>query len=191
MSATLDTTPASGPEQGYGAVSRVNHWVIATLFLAALALGLTMEFAPLDRETKFLLMDPHKAFGLSVFVYGLWRVGWRIVHGFPEPAGDDPRWQHIAAKSVHYLLLIAILAMPLSGMMMSLAAGRALDIGGVTILPALGSIEWLSGAAHAVHGFGGKLAALLVALHIGAALKHHFVDRDATLKRMITGQSAR
>lgn len=190
MAATLDATAGRAPKRVYGAISRINHWVIAALFLGALGLGLTMEFAPLERETKFALMDPHKALGIAVFLNGLWRVGWRIVRGFPAPAGDDARWQQFAAKAVHITLLFAIIAMPVSGMAMSLAAGRALDIGGVTLLPALGNIEWLAAAAHVVHGLLGKLIAAVVALHVAAALKHHFIDRDATLRRMTAGTIA-
>ena len=191
MTATTDTAPAPSPKQSYGPVSRINHWVIAVLFIGALALGLTMEFAPLERESKMALMDPHKALGVAVFVFGLWRVGWRLARGFPAPAGDDPRWQHAAAVTVHYLLLAAIIAMPASGIVMSLAGGRALDIADVTLVPALGKVEWLSAAAHTMHGVAGKLAAIIVALHFAAALKHHFIDRDATLVRMVNGSATR
>jgi len=190
MSSPSLTQDTGGPRQSYGAVSRINHWLTAALFLGALALGLTMEYAPLERETKMTLMDPHKALGVSVLLYGIWRVGWRLVRGFPAPAGDDPKWQTVAAKAVHYALLAAIIAMPLSGIAMTVFNGRPLDIAGVTLLASPGKVEWIANAAHAVHGLAGKAAAILVALHLAAALKHHFIDRDATLRRMTRDTTA-
>lgn len=175
-------------EPGYGLVSRLNHWIIAAAFLAALTLGLTLGYGDLARETSSGLRDWHKAFGLFVLLYGAWRVVWRLVQGFPPPLPGTPRWQALAAKVIHWLLLGAILAMPLSGALMGLARGRALEIWGMSLVPSFGEVPLLASAAGALHDTLGLVVAFAVALHIGAALKHHLIDRDGTLVRMLRGQ---
>lgn len=190
-----DIDRGTGPARGrdaetgrYGAVSRVNHWLVGLLFLGALGLGLTFGYADLQRETTGALMPFHQALGVSVLLLGLWRVVWRIAQGFPEPASlNEPRWQRMAAMAAHWGLLAALLLMPLSGITMTIAGGRALEIFGVVLLPSAGEIGWLDAAASWTHGTVGLVAALLVALHVAAALKHHFIDGDATLRRMTHG----
>lgn len=122
-----------------------------------------------------------------MLVYGLWRVGWRIGHGFPRPDATLPLWQERLARGVHIGLLAAIPAMPVSGVLMTIAAGRDLTVWGATLLPALGELAWLDALAHAVHSLAPPVILALLALHIGAALKHHFIDHDATLRRMTAG----
>lgn len=158
----------------YGRVSRFNHWMAAIAFMGALGLGLTMAYGGLDREAIGGLMDWHKALGVFVFAFGLWRVGWRIVHGFAAEATDTPLWQRRVARVVHILLLAAIVLMPLSGILMTVAGGRALDVWGVTLVPSIGEIEWLDALASQVHGSLGLFITAILALHILAALKHVF-----------------
>ena len=170
----------------YGLVARLNRWITAGAFLGALGLGLVMAYGGLAREQVFALMDWHKLLGVTVLFYGLWRIAWRAVEGFPEPAAQMPRWQEWMSKAVHLGLLAAIVAMPLSGVLMTVAGGRALGVWGVTLLPSPGEIVWLDAAASTVHAYAPWVVLGLLAAHIGAALKHHFLDRDATLARMIT-----
>ena len=156
----------------YGAVSRFNHWAAALGFMAALGLGLTMAYGGLARESIGGLMDWHKALGVFVLAFGLWRVGWRIVHGFTAETPDTPLWQRRVARAVHGLVLAAIVLMPLSGILMTLAGGRALDVWDVTLLPSIGRIEWLDALAGQVHGTLGLFITAVLALHILAAVKH-------------------
>lgn len=186
--ARTETTSLQDRPNAYGPVSRLNHWLTAAGFLAALTLGLVIGYGGLARETVGALMDWHKLFGVIVLGYGLWRVGWRIAQGFPAPAAPMPRWQAAISKTVHVGLLAAILAMPLSGVLMTLAGGRALDLWGVTLLPSLGEIGWLDVVAGTLHDVLPPLILVLLVLHIGATLMHHFVDRDATLVRMTSGR---
>lgn len=85
---------------------------------------------------------------------------------------------------MHVALLAVTVVMPATGILMSLAGGRALEIGGFTFLPALPEIPRLAAAAHAVHEALPPALVALVALHVGAALKHHFLHRDPTLARI-------
>ncbi|WP_121065684.1 cytochrome b [Chachezhania antarctica] len=186
---TLTSSPSRRrAPSSYGCVSRFNHWLTATLFIGALGLGLVMAYGGLPRESVGALMGWHKALGVATIAYGLWRVGWRIAKGFPPPASETHAWQIAASKAVHVGLLAAILAMPLSGILMTVSAGRALSIWGVTLLPSLGEIGWLETAAEAVHTQLPFAVLAMLALHIGAALKHHFIDHDATLARMTSGR---
>ena len=183
------TSLRDGPAT-YGLVSRLNHWIVAGGFLAALGLGLVMAYGGLEREAIGALMNWHKLFGVAVLLCGLWRVGWRAAQGFPAPAAPVPRWQERLSKVVHLGLLAAVLAMPLSGVLMTVAGGHALDLWGVTLLPSFGEIGWLDAAAGAVHELAPPLVLALLALHIGGALKHQVVDRNGTLARMTTGRGA-
>ena len=146
-----------------------------------------MAYGGLKREAVAPLMAWHKFLGVLVLVFGLWRVAWRMRQGFPEPVASMPRWQRAASKAVHFGLLAAIVAMPVSGILMTIAGGRALIVWGLTLLPSLGKYTWLNAAAGAVHETAPPILLLLLAIHIGGALKHHLLDRDATLRRMIRG----
>lgn len=157
---------------GYSTLSRFNHWVAALAFMAALGLGLTMAYGGLARESIGGLMNWHKALGVFVFIFGLWRVGWRIVLGFAADAPDTPLWQRRLARVVHVALLAAIVLMPLSGILMTVAGGRALSVWGMTLLPSIGQIDWLDALAGQVHGGLGLFITAVLALHVAAALKH-------------------
>ena len=167
----------------YGRISRLNHWVLAALMIAMLLSGLVLGYAPLAQAVSGTLRDWHKALGVVVLVLGLWRVGWRLVHGFPKSDSAAPEWQAAAAKAAHWALLAAIVVMPLSGVLMTLLAGRSINLIGLTI-PGAPEISWLASFAREVHSIGGLVLAGLVTLHVSAALKHHLMDRDDTLQRM-------
>jgi len=169
----------------YGAVSRVNHWVLAALMIAMLGSGLTVEYVPLAQAVSGLLRDWYKALGVTVLGLGLWRVSWRLVQGFQQDNGAGPAWQARVAKAMHWALLAAIVVMPMSGLLMTLFAGRSIAVAGFTI-PAAPQVDWLAQAAGSVHALGGITLTVLVVGHVLAALKHHLLDRDDTLSRMLS-----
>ena len=175
--------------EGYGFVSRLNHWLTAAAFLAALGTGLVIDHAGLADEQVFALYDWHMLFGTFVLLYGLWRVGWRVAKGFPISGAPMPRWQEIASRAVHLGLLGTIAIMPISGVLMTVSGGFDVAVWGVVLVPSIGEVEGLNAAAGAVHWILSFVILGLLALHIGAALKHHLVDRDPTLDRMTTGRS--
>lgn len=171
----------------YGVLSQVNHWVLAALMIAMLGSGLALEYVPLAQAVSSLLRDWHKAVGVVVLGLGLWRVGWRLGQGFPQGTGAGRAWQAQAAKVMHWALLAAIVVMPLSGLLMTLFAGRSIAVAGFAI-PAAPRVEWLAQAAGNVHALAGLTLAALVAVHVAAAFKHHLLDRDDTLGRMLPGR---
>ena len=168
----------------FGTVSILNHWVIAVLIIAMLALGLYMADLPRGPD-KSELIQLHKSVGVLILLLGAWRVLWRIWIGFPEDVAAMPVWQRHAARAVHIVLLIAVLAMPISGYVMSSAGGHKVSFFNVFDLPALPENKAVSGAAGFVHEWLGYLVIAILFLHVLAAVKHHVVDKDATLRRMI------
>ena len=171
----------------YGRVSRINHWLVAALVIAMLGSGLALEYASLAQGPAASLRDWHKAAGVIALLAILARVGWRLIQGFPGGTGGPmPVWQEKAARAVHWALLVTIVAMPVSGVLMTLFVGRPIDVLGLTI-PAAPQVGWLAQAARSIHATAGLALAGLVAIHVGAALKHHLIGRDGTLGRMVSG----
>ncbi|MEM8571132.1 MAG: cytochrome b [Pseudomonadota bacterium] len=175
----------TGATDNYDLISRINHWIIALAIImmtgVGFFLGRVMERGP----EKAALLGTHKAVGVLVLIYGLWRVGYRLAQGFKADAAPMPAWQARAAHAVHWILLAAILIMPVSGIAGSYFRGRATEVFGLFTIPAGPEIEVLSGAASATHDFMALILLAALLLHIGGALKHHLIDKDTTLLRMI------
>ncbi|PWQ96898.1 cytochrome b [Leucothrix pacifica] len=160
------------------------HWLTAVPFLAALGIGLYMEDLP-NGPDKFELMANHKSIGLMVLLIAAIRVLWRVKEGHISSISKAPFWQETMAKVVHYVLLIATILMPVSGIMMSVGGGRALEFFGIQLIAAGDKIEWLSEIGHTFHGLAPKVIMLALFLHIVGALKHQFVEKDGTISRML------
>lgn len=166
------------------ATTIVLHWLLAIGMIGMLVFGLVLEDMP-KGDAKSALIWWHKGFGVAVLAFALWRLGWRLVEGMLKPVAPTPAWQHRISAATHGFLLLGTLFMPISGMMMSLGGGRTIDVLGLFVIPAIGKVEWMDKAGHIVHGLGGKLLIAAIVLHVAGALKHHLVDKDATLARMI------
>lgn len=169
----------------YSAVAKTLHWTMALLLIGLLALGFYMHDLPLSPE-KLRLYAWHKWAGVSAFLLALGRLGWRLGHPAPALPTSMPRLHQQLAQGAHHVLYVLMFAIPLSGWLMSSAKGFQTVWFGVLPLPdligkdkALG--EWLAG----VHGSLNLFFIALLAAHIGAALKHHFIDRDGLLIRML------
>lgn len=173
----------------YGVVSIVNHWATAILIIAAIALGWIFE--DLERGAlKGNLAMVHMSIGMLVLALGLLRIGWRSAGSTPRPVGDARGFKQTAARIGHWALIVMILIMPISGILLQIGEGRPVGLFGLVLIPASGQvIEALAGIGHVVHGLGTNLLIALIAVHVLAALKHHVLDRDATLVRML-GRSA-
>ena len=160
------------------------HWLIAALILGGFALGLYMTEMDLSPQ-KLKLYAYHKWVGVTVFALAWLRLIWRLTHT-PPPPPSVPRWQVQAARVAHGLLYGLMFAAPLSGWLMSSAGGFQTVWFGVLPLPDLleknRALFELLKQAHRVinYSFG-----VLVAVHVAAALKHHFIARDEVLARML------
>lgn len=161
------------------------HWATALLIFAAFPLGVYMHDLPLS-PVKLRLYSYHKWIGVSIFLLAVLRVTWRSTHRPPPLPAAMPRWEKLAANTVHYLLYALILAIPLSGWLMSSAKGFQTVWFGVLPLPDLvGKDKALGELLTEVHEALNFLLLGTVFAHIGAALKHHFIEHDGILARMI------
>lgn len=162
------------------------HWLIALLIVAAFALGLTMVDIPGLTPTKLKYFAWHKWIGVTVLCLAVLRVLWRLTHAAPAYPAAMPAWQAKAAHALHGLLYLLIFAVPLSGYFYSLAAGVPVVYLGVLPLPVLIDPDpQLKAVLKQVHYWLNMTMLLLVILHLAAALKHHFIDRDGVLRRML------
>lgn len=172
-------------DKRFGLVTIANHWLAALLIIGMLSLGLYMADLP-KGPWKGQLFDIHKSFGVLVLMLGAARIGWRLGNTLPGPVDTARPLLRKAARMLHLLLMAMMLALPLSGWAMSSASDHPVSFFGLFTLPPLlaadkGLAELLSNVHSAL---AWTLIALLV-LHAGAALHHHFIARDATLRRML------
>ncbi len=173
----------------YDPIAVTLHWLIALLIIGMLALGFLMEDFP--GSIRPLAYTLHKSTGITILALSLFRLVWRLLNPPPALPAAMPRHLKLAAKATHWLFYVLILAMPLSGWLMVSASQKYPTvffwIGEVPFIPMPTGID---GKATA-HMFGdyhlwfAYSTLLLLALHLGAALKHHFVDRDTVLTRML------
>lgn len=161
------------------------HWLVAVAIVATFGLGLYMHELPFSPD-KLKLYSWHKWAGVSIFLLVVARIVWRLAHRPPAPPANIPLWQWRAAEGVHLLLYVLMLAVPLSGWLMSSAKGVPTVWFGVLPLPdVVGKDTALGDLLASVHKVLNFSMAGLVLIHVGAALKHHLVDRDEVLLRML------
>lgn len=167
----------------YNAGARTLHWLIALLIIANIAGGLLHE--ALDGVIS--IMPLHKAVGMSVLVLSLVRLGWRMAWTAPAYPATMTRAEVGLAHLVHVVLYVFMIAMPLTGWIMSSASPYPLTWFGLFDIPRLPVVKdsFMAGLGHEAHEIGGYLLIALVAGHALAALRHHFMLKDDILKRML------
>jgi cytochrome b561 len=174
------------PRNRYSTVSLLFHWGLALMVLAQVLL-ITAHEATEGQAVSREFVVTHKALGMLVLVLTLARIGWRFANpALPLPPGT-PGWQKIGARATHVLFYVLLIGLPLGGWAASSAAGRDIDFFGLfnwPLLPLPQSRD-LAGTFMDAHEAGVKVLYVLLALHVLAALKHHFLDRDNVLHRMI------
>jgi cytochrome b561 len=172
--------------QEYGSVAKALHWLVAISLIALIVFGLQqsgMESGPERSEIRFL----HASAALAVFVLMTIRLVWRLVNEVPaHPEG--PAWQNAAAHLVHWGLYIAVFVQLIAGAMTVATGGRPLPFFGLFSVP-LPVAESEEGHHfwEEVHEVTWIVIALLVVVHVVAALYHHFVAKDDVLRRMTSG----
>jgi cytochrome b561 len=176
--------------QRYTNTAIVLHWLIAILIVGAFALGLFMTDIPGFSPTKLRYYAWHKWAGVTVLLLAAVRLLWRLKNRPPALPTDMPLWQRRAAHALHNVLYMFIFAVPLSGYFYTLAAGFPVVWFGVVQLPVLiAKNKALADLLEPVHYWLNMAMAAVVVLHVMAALKHHVVDRDDTLRRMLPGRT--
>lgn len=169
----------------YGSVAKIFHWLMGILIIAMLAVGLYMTGLPAGPD-KSQIYGIHKAVGAIILALVVIRFIWRNLNIVPLLPSTLPNIYKMLAHGAHMSLYALMIIMPMSGWIMSSAAGYPVSVFGLFNLPDLVSkdpvLREMAGFIHTICAY--LLIGLLV-LHIAAALKHHFIDKDNVFRRML------
>lgn len=179
----------------YGLIAQILHWTTAALILILLPLGVFMDSLPANSADEVVykawFYSLHKTFGVTVFLVAFVRVLWAAFQPKPRSLDSHKKLENLAAHTVHWMLYGAIILMPLTGWLHHSASEGFAPIWWPLLqdLPLVPKNPQLAMFFGIAHFFTAILLGLAVFFHIAGALKHAFVDRDATLQRMLPGRS--
>jgi cytochrome b561 len=172
----------------WGAVAQLFHWLIVALIIAQVTLASLADDAPPAR--KLTLLARHKSVGITILMLAVVRLLWRWLNPTPELPATLKSWEQVLARTTHALLYVLLFAMPLTGWTMSSARGFPVSWFGFFTLPNLvPKNKSLYEALLLTHSSLAWVLYAVVALHVAAAMKHHFMLRDDVLRRMLPGTS--
>ena len=171
---------------GYGLVSRLTHWLMAIAIFAMFGLGLWM--VDLDYYSPYYNSAPalHKSVGILLLIALVLRFGWRIANVKPDDGNLGPL-ERVASRAVHWGFYPLLLALMVSGYLISTADGRPIEVFGWFSVPSPGENKGLEDTAGAAHTYLAYLTIALATVHAVGAFKHHLIDRKNTLTRMWSG----
>ncbi|MEL7213385.1 MAG: cytochrome b/b6 domain-containing protein [Pseudomonadota bacterium] len=183
--------PLANTAQHYGSLTKIFHWLTAALIITLIPLGIVANQLPYDTSEqlarKAFLFSLHKTLGVTVFFVALARIGWAISQPKPAELHPERKLETLAAQTVHWLLYGSLVLVPLSGWI-----HHAATTGFAPIwwplgqnLPFVPKDDDLAHTFASLHIIFERVLAASLLLHIAGALKHHFVDKDQTLRRMI------
>ena len=182
----------------WGWPAKLFHWTVAVMILGLAVVGTYMSNFVDDMFVQYDLTQRHKSFGFVVFALALARLAWRLANPVsPDPPAGQPRWKDLVARWIHRALYVLMFAIPVSGWLMASAsilndddaypARIPNEVFGLFELPdpiQPGS-EALSDLLHTIHTWSVYLLAALLVIHVGAALRHHLVNGNSILGRML------
>jgi cytochrome b561 len=172
-------------ESRFGAVAQFFHWTIVVLIVTQFILANKAHGLPLG-AAKVATLAQHKSVGITILALAILRLGWRLLNPVPPAPSGTPRWQQLAGRISHVALYALLLITPVLGWFMSSARNFPVSWFGLVTLPDFVKPDKaVYDALHATHLVFAWTLAILALLHIAAALKHHFIDRDNVLRRML------
>ena len=181
------STPRFSSPARYSGVAIALHWLLAAALTASFCVGLYMADLPFS-PLRLKLYNWHKWAGATILALSLLRLLWRLFRA-PPPDLPAPAWQRRAAQATHAAMYALFFALPLSGWAYTSAAGFPLVVYGVLPLPDFVPVDKaLAEQIKLLHETLAWLLAALAVLHVAAALKHQFVDRDGLVGRMWPGR---
>jgi cytochrome b561 len=181
----MQSMSEENPRSTYTGIAIGLHWLIAFAIVGSFSVGLYMVDLPLSPQ-KLKIYSWHKWAGVTIFLFVMLRLAWRLSHEPPALPAAMPAWQRSVASATHVVLYLLMVAVPLSGWLMSSAKGFQTVWFGVLPLPdLLAKNAELGDLLQLLHRVLNYSMAALVLAHLGAAVKHHFIDRDDVLARMI------
>lgn len=170
----------------YGLVVIAIHWLVALAVVGLFALGYWMVDLTYYSEWYKTGPDIHRSVGILLLALMLFRVVWRAVNRSPEALAGHRRWEIASAHLAHLLLYLLLFVAMISGYLISTADGSSISVFGWFEVPSVtGQIKGMEDTAGAVHYWSTWALVVLAGIHALGALKHHFVDKDETLKRML------
>jgi len=165
--------------------AKLFHWLMALLIFAQISLGLvavSLRISP----TKLNVFVWHKSLGMLILALLALRLLWRLSHRAPELPWEMPLWERAGAQLSHFLLYALMIALPLTGWVISSASNVPFKIFWTLPLPAIAAPDKaLADLFATIHGWLVTLLALVLVAHVGAALRHHYVKKDTVLARML------
>jgi len=173
-------------EQRYGLVAVIMHWLVAITVIGLFMLGVWMTSLTLYHPWYVRAPYLHKSIGLLLFVVMILRLVWRLLNPPPAPLPTYTRFERVTAALVHGGLYLLLFAVMIAGYLISTADGHSVESFGWFTLPAtITSIPDQEDVAGEIHEVLAFILIGLAVLHAAAALKHHFIDRDNTLRRIV------
>ena len=192
MNAIVNDRPAApqaGAPERYTWQAIALHWALALLIIGMLWLGFSLEDIPRNTPARGFYVNLHKSFGVLVLLLTLLRLAWRASHPAPPLPAATPRWQMRAAGWSHGLLYLLVLTQALSGYLGSSFGKYGVKFFGLPLPQWAWESKPVQSFFGNIHGAVAVALAVLVALHVAAALKHLLVDRDGIFQRMWPGRS--
>ena len=174
----------------YSKVAMGLHWLIALMIIGLIIFGKLMTNP--ETPNRFVLYQLHKSFGILVLLFSILRLGWRLTHKPPPLPDGMTSWERAAAKFTHIAFYVFMIGMPLLGWAMVSASPipiptRIFDTVPWPNIPGIVRDEALADFFKMLHHNIAHFTMALIALHVGAALKHQFVNKDGLLSRMFPG----
>jgi cytochrome b561 len=177
----------------YNLTAILLHWIIAIAVIFMLGLGLYMSELPRGSAEQLQYYQLHKSVGITILVLSALRILWRFTHEVPPLPSSLKPWERITSHGIQHIFYLLIVILPLSGWAIVSASTRGVPtrLFGLVTLPNISFIADLEnkkavgdifGEAHELMAWA--MIALLV-LHVGAALRHHFMLKDNVLRRML------
>lgn len=169
--------------KNYNSVARFIHWLSAVVIIAMFAVGLWM--VDLNYYSSWYQTAPfwHKSVGITLAALTIFRVVWKMVTATPSIEGKP--YEIKAAKAVHHFLYLLLAILFLSGYLISTSDGRGIEVFSLFTLPGLGELfPNQSDLAGQVHYYSAFILIGFAGLHAAAAIKHHLIDKDNTLRKM-------
>ena len=170
--------------KNYPLTTRICHWLLAVHVIGLIASGWWMIGLSFYSSWYYFVPFMHKAFGVTSFLTGVLLIVTKF-RKFPEPLKSHTAFEKAASKIAHILLLASVITIPISGYVFTTFNGEAVSVFNLFELPAVLSVsEKVRDWAIDFHIFASYGLIIVIAAHIAGALKHHFWDRDRTLRRM-------
>jgi cytochrome b561 len=177
--------PVRNSTRSWGSLSKALHWIIVLLIINQWVIGMRADALPLG-VAKLQALAWHKSFGITILALAVVRLVWRWMNPVPDLSAETRPWERVLAKISHVLLYGLIFALPLTGWLMSSAKNYPVSWFSLVQLPDLvAPSEALFQQMRSLHHTLFAVLVAVAALHIAGALKHHFIDRNDVLKRML------